>query len=73
MPCHFPLQADLFRDLTLNTEVADDSTLGIVQTNVVTLDIDRRAIEPMLVSLEMQLATVEELAPDTTAGLEIVP
>ena len=65
---HFHLQTDLFRDVTLNTEVSDDSALRIVQTNVVALDIDRRAVEPTLVSLEMQLATVEELAPDTTAA-----
>ena len=38
--------------------------LGVVQADVVAFDVDRRAVEPALVRLDVQLAAVEELAPD---------
>ena len=43
--------------------------LVVVQADVVALDVDRRAVEAALVRLDVQLAAVEELAPDAAARL----
>ena len=59
-------------DVALDAEVAGDAALGVVEAKVVSLDLDRRAVEPALVGFHMQTAVVEELAPDAAAMRKIV-
>ena len=59
-------------DVALDAEVAGDAALGVVETEVVAFDLDRRAVEPALVGFDMEPAMVEELAPDAAAVREVV-
>ena len=59
-------------DVALDAEVAGDAALAVVEAEVVSLDLDRRAVEPALVGFHMQTAMVEELAPDAAPMRKVV-
>ena len=69
---HLRLQPDFFGDIALDPEVADDTAVSVVQADVVAFDVDGRAVDAPLVGLDVQLATVEELAPHTPATPQVV-
>ncbi len=69
---HGALQPHLLGDVALDAEVADQAVRVVVQTDVVTLDVDRAAVEPALVGGQVQLSAVEELLPDRAAARHVV-
>ena len=60
------------RDVPLDAEMAGNSALGIVETEVVTFDPDRCPVDPSLVGFHVQTPAIEEFAPDTAAVGQIV-
>jgi len=60
------------RDIALDTEMAGDTTLLIVDAEIVTFDPDRRSIHPPLVGLGMDVPRVEHRAPSRLSGVDVV-
>ena len=61
-----------FGDVALNPEVAGDAPFGVVEAEVISVDPDRRAVNPPLVGLDVQPSAIEEIAPHAATVFEIV-